>query len=430
MSNFEAVKKHEDYVIGLRRYFHENPELSGKEEKTIERISKELKDLGIEHVVIPNGGILATIKGNKPGKKSVLLRADVDGLPVQETDDNLKVGGRTCKSKVDGVMHACGHDGHISMLLGAARILIEKKDEIAGTVYLCFERGEESAGNVRYIFAYIEKHNIQIDSAYGIHLLSTLETGKMGINDTNMMAGAMGFNVTIEGRGGHGSRPDQSINPIDAFAAIYQGLQALRLTKIDPYKTLTYSVGVLSAGVVSNVIPQTCTFGGTMRTFDRDGEGMVFRKELKNLIDNTCAAYNCVPTYNAFSLPGFPVINDPECAQFAREVIGKEIGAENICLPEPWMASESYSQYNMLFPGVFAFLGMKNPEKGVGAAHHNQQFDIDEDVLVKGSAGAATYAIEFLKSDIDTSARKIKGGYKEILKKSGREAEIATLYAE
>ena len=430
MSNFEVAKKYEDYIIAQRRYFHEHPELSGQEEKTVASISEELTKLGVEHVVIPNGGILATIKGNKPGKKAVLLRADVDALPVKETDDNLKVGGRTCKSKVDGVMHACGHDGHISMLLGAARVLLEKKDEIEGTVYLCFERGEEAAGNVRYIFAYIEKNNIHIDSAYGIHLLSTLESGKMGINDTNMMAGAMSFNVTIEGRGGHGSRPDQSINPIDAFAAIYQGLQGLRLTKIDPYKTLTYSVGVLNAGVVSNVIPQTCTFGGTMRTFDRDGEGMVFRNELKKLIDNTCAAYSCVPTYNAFALPGLPVINDAECAKFAREVIGKDIGMDSICQPEPWMASESYSQYILLFPGVFAFLGMENPEKGVGAAHHNQQFDIDESVLVKGAAGAATYAIEFLKSDIETADRKFKGGYKEILKKIGREAEIPLLYGE
>ena len=348
---------------------------------------------------------------------------------TEMTDENLKVK-RVCKSKVDGVMHACGHDGHMAMLLGAAKILMEKKDEIAGTVYLCFERGEEGTGNVKYIFAYMEKNGIKVDSAYGIHLLSTLETGKMGINDTNMMAGAMGFNVTIEGRGGHGSRPDQSINPIDAFAAIYSGMQALRLVKIDPYKTLTYSVGTLNAGVVGNVIPQTCTFGGTMRTFDRDVSGMIFYNEFKNLIDNTCKAYNCVPTYNSYTLPGFPVINDPECAAFARKVIGDEIGAENIVEAEPWMASESFSQYLMMWPGVFAFLGMKNEEKGIGAAHHNQQFDIDEDVLVKGAAGAATYALEFLKSDIDTSARKSVASYKEILVKSGKEDDIKELFGE
>ncbi|MEG1783127.1 MAG: amidohydrolase, partial [Oscillospiraceae bacterium] len=295
MTLLEQGKQYEDYIISMRRYFHENPEKSGEEIQTVKRICEELDKIGVDYVEIKDGGILAKIVGDSSCDRSVLLRADVDGLPVQETEDNLIPGGRTCKSKNDGLMHACGHDGHIAMLLGAAKILKDKQSEIKGTVYLCFERGEEGAGNVRYIFAYIDKNNIKIDSCYGIHLLSTLETGKIGINDTNMMAGAMIFYLEIQGRGGHGSRPDQSMNPINAFVAIYQGLQALRLTKIDPYKTLTYSVGALNSGVVANVIPQSLSFGGTMRTFDRDGAGMTFYSELKNLIDNSCKAYDCVP---------------------------------------------------------------------------------------------------------------------------------------
>ncbi len=431
MKNLEIAKKYEDYIISMRRYFHEHPELSSMEDKTVERLSKELTDMGIEHVIIPNGGILATIKGKKPGDKAVLLRADIDALPVQETPDNLKKGMRTCISQNNGVMHACGHDGHMAMMLGTCKILMERLDDIEGTIYICFERGEEGTGNVKYIFPYIEKNNIHIDSVYGTHLLSTLETGKLGINDEGMMAGAMGFTITIEGNGGHGSRPDQANSPIDCFVAIYQRLESLRLTKIDPFKTCTYSVGVLQSGNVGNVIPQTLTFGGTMRTFDRDGVGMKFYEEFKKAVDGICAAYDCTPTYEVYNLPGYAVVNDPESAQFARKVIGEEIGPENVVLPEPWMASESYSQYLLQWPGVFAFMGMKNERKGVGAAHHNQAFDIDESVLVTGAAASATYAIEFLKHPgLVSSKYDEKISFKEYLRRSGREDEISELYGE
>lgn len=430
MTNLELAKKYEEYIISMRRYFHENPELSDHEDKTVEKLSEELTKMGIEHVVIPHGGILANIKGprEKDNGKKVLLRADIDALPVQETDTVLFDKPRTVKSKNDGVMHACGHDGHMAMLLGAAKILLEKKDEIEGTVYLVFERGEEVTGNVKYIFKYMTDNNMHFDSVWGIHLLSTLETGKVAINDTNMMAGAMGFDVTLEGRGGHGSRPDQSVSPIDAFRAIYQGLEGIRLRKIDPYKTLTYSVGKLSSGLQGNVIPDDCTFGGTMRTFDRDGAGMVFHDEFKKLIEDTADAYGCTVKYNRYSLPGFAVVNDPECAQFARKVIAKELGEDCVIGDaEPWMASESYSQYLLQWPGVFCFIGMKNDEKGVGAAHHNRYFDIDEDVLIKGSVGAATYALEFLKSDIDNS-KKPSLSYIDILKKGENWADLKELF--
>lgn len=426
MKNIEIAAKHEDYIINMRRYFHENPELSDHEHNTVKTIAAELDSMGIDYVIVENGGILATIKGATDNGKAVLLRADIDALPVQETPDNLKVGGRTCISKVDGVMHACGHDGHIAMLLGAAKILSEKKSELEGTVYLCFERGEEAVGNVGYIFAYIEKQGIKIDTVYGTHLLATAPSGYMVINDTNMMAGAMAFDITIDGRGGHGSRPDQAVNPIDAFWAIYGGMLSLRVQKIDPYKTLTYSVGKVSAGNAGNIIPQTANFSGSMRTFDQEGAGMTFYNELRNLIDRTCEAYGCRPIYNFYTKPGLPIVNDPELAQFARKVIGAEIGTDIVGEGEPWMASDSYSQYLKQWPGVYAFLGMENVEKGIGAAHHNQAFDVDESVLKLGSAAAATYAIEYLRTDGLMGGRRM--GYREFLQKHGMSADYITRF--
>ncbi|MBO7739673.1 MAG: amidohydrolase [Oscillospiraceae bacterium] len=426
MKNIEIAAKHEDYIINMRRYFHENPELSDHEHNTVKTIAAELDSMGIDYVIVEKGGILATVKGATDNGKAVLLRADIDALPVQETPDNLKVGGRTCISKVDGVMHACGHDGHIAMLLGAAKILSEKKIELAGTVYLCFERGEEAVGNVGYIFAYIEKQGIKIDTVYGTHLLATAPSGYMVINDTNMMAGAMAFDITIDGRGGHGSRPDQAVNPIDAFWAIYGGMLSLRVQKIDPYKTLTYSVGKVNAGNAGNIIPQTANFSGSMRTFDQEGAGMTFYNELRNLIDRTCEAYGCRPIYNFYTKPGLPIVNDPELAQFARKVIGAEIGTDIVGEGEPWMASDSYSQYLKQWPGVYAFLGMENAEKGIGAAHHNQAFDVDESVLKLGSAAAATYAIEYLRTDGLMGGRRM--GYREFLQKHGMSADYITRF--
>ena len=417
MKVLELAEQYEDEIIALRRYFHENPELSNREYNTLAKIAEELRKIGIPFVEVENGGILATLKGMRDNGKTVLLRADIDALPVQETEDNLLPGKRSCMSRVPGVMHACGHDGHTAMLLGAAKILAEKREELEGSVCFCFERGEEATGNVGYIFAYMEKHNIRIDSVYAIHLLATASAGYTVINDTDMMAGAMAFDITIEGCGGHGSRPDQAVNPLDAFWAIYGGMLSLRVQKIDPYQTLTYSIGKVNAGVAGNIIPQTVNFAGSMRTFDPDGAGMAFYDAFRQLIDSTCQAYGCKATYNAFTRPGLAIVNDPELAAFARNTLAAELGQEHVGTGEPWMASDSYSQYLRQWPGVYAFLGVENAEKGVGAAHHNQAFDLDEDVLKLGSAGAAAYAMEYLRTDGLPGGRKL--GYRAFLEQLG-----------
>lgn len=283
---------------------------------------------------------------------------------------------------------------------------------------------------MRQIIAYIETHGIKVDSCFTIHLAATLESGKFGLNDTDMLACAMLFDVTLEGQGGHGSRPDASVNPIDAFVAIYNGLLSIRLQKIDPYKTLTYSVGAFNSGNAINVIPQTARFGGTMRTFDREGAGMVFYNELKTLIENTCRAYHCKPTYNLYTIPGLATVNDPACAQFARQLIADQVGAENVVATEPWMGGDSFSHYQRMWPGVYTFLGIADEEKGTGAAHHNHMFDIDESVLYKGSGAAAAYALGFLADGPETESRKSKITYREVMVTLGKEKDIPYVYGE
>lgn len=409
----EIADKHEAYMIAMRRYFHENPEPSGEETQTIAAISRELTKMGVDHLEIPNGGILAKIVGMKDTGRAVLLRADVDALNIAEPDENLN-GPRCCKSKNEGVMHACGHDAHTAMLLGAALVLQELRGELRGTVYLCFERGEEFTGNIEYILEYVEKERIHLDSAFGLHVQADLDAGKICVPDTNVMAGLMEFDVTLVGKGGHGSRPDKASNPIDAFHAIYGALQAMRMTHFSPFEPLTYSIGKLQAGASANVIPQELTFGGTMRTFDQYGAGMAFYRELKTIIEDACRRYHCTPIYNVYRRPTTPVINDPECAQLARKAIGAVLGQDALAETEPWMGSETFSLYQLLWPGVFAFLGIRNEEKGTGAEHHNPYFDVDESVLTKGAACAAAYAVEFLRSDLNPTQRSVPGGYETV----------------
>ena len=414
MRNIDLARKYEQYIINQRRYFHENPELTNNEFETVKKIEEELDDIGIPYVEIENGGVLATLEGNKACERSVLLRADVDALAINEADSNLKFK-RTCISRNKGIMHACGHDGHIAMLLGAAKILYDKRDEIEGTIYFCFERAEEGGIGYQYILKYIDENQINIDTVYAIHLYSKLESGKLAINEGPVMACNMPFHITIEGKGGHGSRPDLATSPIDAFVDIYTRLSALRLTKIDPFKALTYSIGEVQAGNSQNSIPDSLKFKGTVRTFDRDGAGMIFYDELKKLVDGVCELHGCRAIYTRYNVPSLAVINDNECAGLARDVIGQELGIDSVVSTEPWMASEAFSRYLCMWPGVFVLLGIKNEEKGIGAEHHNAYFDIDETVLYKGAASAATYALEFLKSDIDTSHRKLRGGFNEMM---------------
>lgn len=424
MDIVDLIKKQEDYIISMRRFFHENPELSGEEINTVKKICSELDSMGIEYVKIEKGGVLGKITGGN-SDKAVLLRADVDALKIEENSDNLIKNGRTCISKNKGVMHACGHDGHTAMLLGAAKALSQIKDEINGTIYLCFECGEELIGYARYILKYIEDNDIKIDTVFGMHLYSALETGKVLINDSSVMAGNITFDVEIIGKGGHGSRPDQAISPIDCFASVHQKLLAFK--NDERFKNCTYSVGQVNAGTAKNIIPETLSFSGTMRTFDMEQEGDKFFEEFINMLEKTTKEHGCKTEYNMPVISNLPLINDSVFAFFARESINKKLGKNFTETGEPWMATESFSNYTYQWPGVFALVGIKNDKKGTGAAHHNGQFDIDEDVLVNGSAMHVIYALEYLKSSLQ-GARKMT--YRALLDKARKTNYIKELYNE
>jgi amidohydrolase len=395
MNALESAEKVENYVIAIQRDLHLHPELGLQEVRTMKVVTEELEKMGIPFEVVPNGGIIGFIEGEQDGK-TLVLRADLDALPMQEEETNL-YKNKVIVSQYDDVAHTCGHDGHTAMLLGAAKILSQNKDQLKGRVILAFEQGEEIGGG---IFELLQRLiEIGADGVWGIHLKSDIPTGKISVDPGPRMASAFGFNVMIKGKGGHGSRPDLSVSPLDCFTDFYNHLKSMRLNALDPFQTITFSIGTINAGAAANVIPDTLQFSGTSRFLQYE-QGKKAEKEFKRLLEKTCDLHQCTYEYlaepKAFDLI---VYNHEDCAEIALNSIKTSLGVEALYQYPAWMASESFGLYQKYFPGVFAFLGIENNEKGTGAEHHNPHFELDEDALKMGVAATVQYTIDFLNSN-------------------------------
>lgn len=394
MTTLEMLRPFEAQMTADRRWLHEHPELSGCETETLGYIVKALEALHLGIHIVPGGGVIGVLGEGEP---CVLLRADCDALPIQENPTNLTFP-RCCVSQNPGVMHACGHDAHMAMLLGAARALAAHREEIPGCVLFVFERGEEKGGKgyLEHLLPYIEE-KFAVGACYATHVRWDIPSGKIAVLDGAAMAGAFGFDVTLHGRGGHGSRPDLAVSPIDCFAAIHAQLLALRMRAAAPEQVLTYSLGLVQAGEQGNTIPETLRFAGTVRTFDTAGAGERFAKETRRIIDGTCEAQDCTAEYKHFSKPLYEVRNHPEAAARAKQAIARNVGMLALTAASPWMASESMSAYLKLWPGVLTFTGIRNEKVGAGANHHTPQFDLDEAALLPGAAAACAFALDYLR---------------------------------
>lgn len=394
MTTLEMLRPFEAQMTADRRWLHEHPELSGCETDTLGYIVKALEALHLGIHIVPGGGVIGVLGEGEP---CVLLRADCDALPIQESPTNLTFP-RCCVSKNPGLMHACGHDAHMAMLLGAARALAAHREEIPGCVLFVFERGEEKGGKgyLEHLLPYIEE-KFAVGACYATHVRWDIPSGKIAVPDGAAMAGAFGFDVTLHGRGGHGSRPDLAVSPIDCFAAIHAQLLALRMRAAAPEQVLTYSLGLVQAGEQGNTIPETLRFAGTVRTFDTAGAGERFAKETRRIIDGTCEAQGCTAEYKHFSKPLYEVRNHPEAAARAKQAIARNVGMLALTAASPWMASESMSAYLKLWPGVLTFTGIRNEKVGAGANHHTPQFDLDEAALLPGAAAACAFALDYLR---------------------------------
>lgn len=365
-----------DLVVKLRRKVHQYPELGYHEFKTQELILSELKSLGIKTKKMGGTGVGAVVPGTgKPSsEKVIMLRADIDALPIAEEVES------EFKSKNDGVMHACGHDSHVGILLTVARLLTEKP--VAGPVKLCFQPAEEGGVGAQKMIDDGVLKDPDVGMAIGIHVWAELPIGTMGIVFGPCMAAVDEFEVKVIGVGEHAAYPHHSVDPILISSHIVNALQSIVSRNIKPTDTAVVTVASIHAGTAFNIIPSEVLMKGTCRTFSKEG-GKTVEKRFREIVAGVAKALGGSAEIDyQRKIPA--TVNDPKACELMWGVGEKVVGKKNMLKPDPTMGGEDMSLYLEKVPGCFAFVGMRNPEKGSVWPHHHPKFVVDEDVLPAG----------------------------------------------
>jgi amidohydrolase len=363
----------QENMVEWRRHLHKNPEISFQESKTAAFVADKLESWGIEiRRQVGGHGVVGTIRGAKPGPV-VLLRADMDALPIQDEKE--------CeyRSSVDGAMHACGHDGHTSALLGTAYYFSLNRDELQGEIRLLFQPAEEllPGGAVSVIKDGILEG---VDVIYGIHLWTPFPVGTAASCAGPLMAAADDFYIEITGKGGHGGMPQSTNDSVVAGSALVMQLQSVVSRSVDPLRPAVLTVGTIQGGSAQNVIAETCRLSGTIRTFDEETR-TVMKERLHEVTELTAATYGT--TAQVRYIMGYPpVVNDThEASRFFNEA-KSVFGEENVQEASKLMPAEDFAYYLERVPGCFMFVGAGNPVKGAVYPHHHPKFDFDEDAMI------------------------------------------------
>lgn len=382
------AEQYESYIIEQRRWFHAHPELSWEEFGTTDHIQQELEKMGLEvHRFDGRPGCTAMIYGGKaaPGAKTVALRADIDALPVEEKT------GLPFTSQNPGVMHACGHDNHMAMLLGAARILCDLKDELAGNVKLLFQAAEETCFGAEY---YVQQGVLDgVDAIYGQHIWAGLEAPYLNVQPGVRMASCDNFTITVEGSSTHGSTPHLGTDAIVAAASIIMNIQTIVSRNNDPLNALVVTIGEIHGGQRFNILANKVVMEGTCRTHSREMRGKI-EPLLRRVCEDTAAAFGARAELKYDAFPS-PVINDhDDLNQIAHDAAVKLYGEEGIKEMPRVMGSEDFAYFMDVVPGIFGFLGSRDAEHQ--ASNHNDCYDVPEEVLKRGAAMHAQFAADYL----------------------------------
>ncbi len=386
----EEVLSLKDELVSLRRDFHKHPELGFNEKRTAGIVENYLKDCGLEvKSGVAKTGVVGLLKG-KEGGQTVLLRADMDALPIEELN-NVPY-----KSVNKGIMHACGHDGHTAMLLVAAKVLSRHRDEIKGNVKFVFQPSEEKdpGGAIKMIEEGVME-NPHVDKAFGLHLGNMIPAGIIGIKEGVMTAEADRFKIEIKGKGGHGAYPHTSVDPVVIASQIVMSLQTIVSREINPINPIVITVGKIHSGDVFNVIPESAELLGTVRTLDKNLAKTIPEK-IERIAKNTAAAFRGeAKTEYAFGYP--PLINSKEETQYVISVAQSVVGEKRVIKTPVSMGGEDMAYFLEKAKGAFFWLGSMNKEKGLDKPHHSAYFDFDEDVMPIGVEMHVKIALGLLK---------------------------------
>ena len=377
-----------DYVVSLRRFFHENPELPREEYSTADRIEKELNSFGLETRRVDGTGVYAEIKGSGEGK-TIILRADIDALPVEETN------GCSFMSKKKGVMHACGHDAHTASLLLAAKILSKHKEEFKGTIKLCFQQAEEIGyGAMEFIKAGL----VTGDRSFGIHLASNIPVGKVSATEGPNNASVDYFKITVKGRGAHVSTPEKGVDALFVASSIVVSAQALVTRRTNPTDSVVIGIGKLEAGTAYNIVAKSAVLEGTIRVMYPEIREKV-KNELEDLSKGIASIYGAEAEieYKDFTSP---LINPHEPTEEVAKVAKKLLGDDNVITNRPYsLGGDDFAEFNLRVPGTYVYVGSGNDERpNTLVAHHDGLFEIDEDSLLIASKLHVAYSLSFLEN--------------------------------
>lgn len=360
-------------LVEWRRHLHRHPELSYQETNTAFFIGEQLRSFGIDvKTGVGGNGVLGFLRGGREGK-TIALRADFDALPIA---DEKQV---PYKSTVDGVMHACGHDGHTSALLGVARVLSQVRDRLKGNVVFLFQHAEEKPpGGAKFM---IEAGCLDnVDAVFGAHLATDIPLGKIGLREGAIMAAVDAFSVTIHGKGGHGAKPHETIDAVVVGSQIVNHLQQIVSRRVNPLQSAVVTIGVFQAGTAFNIIAEKARIEGTVRTFDKVVRRQI-EEEIRAIVHGVCAASRA--GYDIEYLNGYPaLINPKKETELLRNIIAESFGSDALFEVEPAMIAEDFAYYLERKPGAFFQVGARGENENTHYPHHHPRFDFDERALL------------------------------------------------
>lgn len=380
---YKLAESNKDYLVKMRRYFHQHPELSWKEIETTNAIAKELESMGIPYKKLEKTGLIATIKG-KSDKPVIGLRADIDALPITEVKD------LDYKSQNEGVMHACGHDSHITMLLGAAKMLCEIRDQLNCTIKLIFQPAEEIIEGAKSI---VDNEEIRsCDNMMAIHIFPYLPVGTISVEAGPRFSSADTIKIKIKGKGGHGSTPSDAIDPIVTASAVISNLQTIASREIKATETCVVSICTFHCGTLSNIIFEEADLSGTVRTFSPEVRERL-PEIIERIISNTCKTFRADYEFE-YIYGTAPTINDEASSKRAEIAVKKILGDKGLVKHDRITMGEDFSWFLNNAPGYLALVGCRNEAEDKAYPLHHEKFDIDENAMVNGSALFVQYVLE------------------------------------